>query len=97
MQPSRNAVKTYAKSTFLRFQHYSTFEFLIRKTWLKLSEIDEQMDAKIDRENVMEFDEKTMRKRRPRTQKGARHHRSVLGRAGGKGGSMIQYFDPCIT
>ena len=38
-QPSRNTVKTYVKSTFLRFQHYSTFESLIRKTCLKPSEI----------------------------------------------------------
>ena len=35
MKPSRNTTKTDAKSTFLRFQHYSTFAFLIRKTCLK--------------------------------------------------------------
>ena len=52
MQPSRNSVKTIVKSTFLRFQHCSTFEFLIRKTWLKLSEIDKKMDAKMHPKNV---------------------------------------------
>ena len=64
MQPSRNTVKTIVKSTFLRFQHYSTFEFLIRKTWLKLSEIDEKTGCKNASQKRSKNVEKLVKNRR---------------------------------